>query len=90
MVARNFIGSALLTAGMLMTGYGGTAEASGPGPVATREDALPDSTGQDFEYTYYSEPAKMNVIGGRGRASGAWFRWGTTSSYYDYSFGTGY
>lgn len=89
MQARNFIGSALLAAGMLVSGGGGaTVEASEPGHLATNENVLPDGTGQDYEYTYYNEPAKMNVIGGRGRAGGAWFRWGTTSAYYDYSFGT--
>lgn len=90
MQARNFIGSALLAAGMLMSGGAAAAEASEPGPLSTSEDAQADLTGQDYEYTYYSDPAKVDVIGGQGRSSGAWFRWGTTSSYYDYSSGTFY
>lgn len=86
MVARNFIGSALLTAGMLMTGGAdASVAASEPGPVTTREDARP---GQDHEYTYYSDPGMTDIVGGMGRARGAWFRWGTTSAYFDYTSGT--
>ncbi len=91
MQARNVVGSALLAAGMMMAGYGGaTAEAAEPGALTLSEDARPDRGGQDYEYTYYSEPAKWNVIGGQGRAAGAWFRWGTTSAYYDYTSDTGF
>lgn len=91
MQARNVIGSALLAAGMLMAGGGGaTAEAAESHSITTSEDAQPDRSGQDFEYTYYGEPAKWNVIGGQGRSSGAWFRWGSTSSYYDYTSDTGF
>jgi len=84
MQARNFIGSALLAAGMLMSAGAAATEVSEPGHL-TSEDALPDRAGQDYEYTYYRDPAKTDVVGGQGRSSGAWFRWGTTSSYYDYS-----
>ena len=89
MKARNFVASALLAAGMLMAGCGGAGvEASEPADLTSREDALPDCTGQDYEYTYYSDPAKLNVVGGRGCSCGAWFRWGTTTAYYDYYSGT--
>jgi hypothetical protein len=90
MQARNFIGSALLAAGMLMSGGAAAADAHGPGHLATSEDALQDGTLQDFEYTYYSDPAMTDVVGGRGRSSGTWFRWGTTSAYYDYTTGPFY
>ncbi len=85
MQARNFIGSALLAAGMLMSGGAAAAEASEPRPLSTHEDALPELAEQDFEYTYYSSPAMVDVVGGEGRSHGARFRWGTTSAYYDYS-----
>ncbi|WP_164018859.1 hypothetical protein [Pyxidicoccus trucidator] len=90
MQARNFIGSALLAAGMLVSGGAAAAEASEPGHLALSEEALPDRTVQDFEYTYYSDPSMTDVIGGQGRSSGSWFRWGTTSSYYDYTSGPFY
>lgn len=90
MQARNVIGSALLAAGMMVAGYGATAEAAEPDALTTSEGVQPDRAGQDYEYTYYSEPAKWNVIGGQGRAAGAWFRWGTTSAYYDYTSDTGF
>ncbi|MFP2907487.1 hypothetical protein ACLESD_21050 [Pyxidicoccus sp. 3LFB2] len=90
MQARNFIGSALLAAGMLMSGGAAAAEANAPGQASMSEEALLDSTGQDYEYTYYSDPTMADVVGGRGRLSGAWFRWGTTSSYYDFTSGSFY
>lgn len=91
MQARNVIGSALLAAGMMVAGYGGaTAEAAELDALSTSENAQPDRAGQDFEYTYYNEPAKWNVIGGQGRSSGAWFRWGSTSAYYDYTSDSGF
>lgn len=89
MQAKRFIAGALLSVGMMMTGCGGAGvETAEPTDLTSREDALPDCRGQDYEYTYYSDPGKTNVVGSRGCSCGAWFRWGTTSSYYDYYSGT--
>ncbi len=89
MQARNLIGSGLLAVGMLLAGCGGAPvdEATQFDELSTREDALPDCTGQDYSYEYYSDATKTTLVGERGCSCGAWFRWGTTSSYYDYYSG---
>ena len=90
MQARNLIGSGLLVVGMLLAGCGGTPvdEATQVQDIGVREDAIPDCTGKDYEYTYYSDATKTTVIGGRGCSCEAWFSWGRTSSFYDYYSGT--
>lgn len=90
MQTRKFIGSALLAVGLMMTGCGGVpAEGTEQtnANLSTREDELPDCTGQNYETTYYSDATYASVVGSRGCSCGAYFRWGVTSSYsefYDY------
>jgi hypothetical protein len=89
MQARNLIGSGLLAVGMLLAGCGGTpVDETQVDDLGVREDAIPDCSGQDYEYTYYSDAAKTTVIGSRGCSCGVWGSWGRTSSYYDYYSGT--
>ncbi|QSQ23378.1 hypothetical protein JY651_51335 [Pyxidicoccus parkwayensis] len=89
MKARHFIGSALLMAGMLMVGCGGTEGTQvEEDHLATSEDPIPDCTNVYSMTTYYSDAAKTNVVGERGCDCGAWIRWGSTSGYYDLYSGT--
>ncbi|MFP2926680.1 hypothetical protein ACLESO_16025 [Pyxidicoccus sp. 3LG] len=89
MQARNFIASTLVAAGMMLAGCGGVEPETGePVDLATSEDALPDCTGQDYAYTYYSDPGKTNMVGERGCSCGYWFQWGTRTSNYDFYSGT--
>ena len=84
MQARHVIGSALLVAGMLMAGCGGTEmEQVEQDNLATSEDAIKDCTGQNYEFIYYSDATKTTVVGERSCDCSIWVRWGTTTAYYD-------
>jgi hypothetical protein len=89
MQTRKLIGSALLAAGMLMVGCGGaTIETIEQDHLATSEDAAKDCSGQNYEFTYYSDATKTTVVGERSCDCSNWVRWGTTTAYYDLWSGT--
>lgn len=89
MQARNFIGSALLVAGMVLAGCGGTqAEPTEQDHLSTSEDALPNCTGQNYEITYYSDASKTTEVGVRGCDCSNYYRWGVTSAFSDSWSGT--
>lgn len=89
MQAKNIMGSALLVAGMLLAGCGGaTAEPVEPDNLGTSEDALPTCTGQNYEFTYYSDATRTTIVGERGCDCTYYARWGITTAYFDSWSGT--
>ncbi|MFY0566654.1 hypothetical protein ACN28E_22835 [Archangium lansingense] len=88
MQARKLIGSGLLAVGLMLAGCGGSVlDETQVADLSVREDELPDCSGQDYEYEYYSDATKTTLVGTRGCSCGVWVRWGTITSYYNYSSG---
>jgi hypothetical protein len=82
---RNNLLGTLLAVGFMALGCGGSDLDTSPHPeFATREDALPDCNGQNYENTYYSDAAHTSIVGSNGCSCGAWYRWGRTSAFHEY------
>ncbi|WP_163997436.1 hypothetical protein [Pyxidicoccus caerfyrddinensis] len=57
---------AMLCAGLVSAGCGGPevdAEVSTEAELESREDALPDCGGREYEITYYAEPEHLTYVG---------------------------
>lgn len=82
MQARMLVGSALLAAGMLLSGCGGAAPVEeAQDALVSREDEAPNCNGLSYETFYYSDASHTTQVGGRGCECGYFYSWGRTSSF---------
>ncbi|NMO23234.1 hypothetical protein HPC49_49095 [Pyxidicoccus fallax] len=84
MQVKRFIGSVLLSAGLLAGCGGIEADVEEQSSLESRKDELPSCNNMAFERVFYSEPEKINVVGGWLCECG-WSnpgRWGALTGYF--------
>jgi hypothetical protein len=75
----------LLVTALMVVGCGGPVEQEEGANLSTQEAPLPDCSTGDTLTTYYSDATYTNEVGQRGCECGLWTKWGTTSTYYQFT-----